>query len=68
MRYAGSMRRGAIVEWATTYIERRLHVNWSSWDAFKQEFRGQFGEIDKQVAGRARLMRLMEGTKEATEY
>jgi len=45
--YALSRLRGDALKWATPYIERRQDVNWSSWDNFKNELQGQFGEIDE---------------------
>jgi len=50
------------------YIERRQDVTWNSWDDFKSELQGQFGEIDEQGAARAKLMRMAQGSKGATEY
>jgi len=50
------------------YIERRQDVTWSRWDDFKNELQGQFGEIDEQGAARAKLMRMVQGSKGATEY
>jgi len=47
---------------------RRQDVTWSSWDNFKNELQGQFGEIDEQGAARAKLMRIVQGWKRATEY
>jgi len=66
--YALSLLRGDALKWATPYIERRQDVTWSSWDDFKNELQGQFGEIDEQGAARAKLMRMAQGSKEATEY
>jgi len=66
--YALSLLRGDALKWATPSIERRQDVTWSDWDAFKDELRGQFGEIDEQGAARAKLMKLTPGSKEATEY
>ena len=68
MVYALSLVRGDALKWATPYIERRQDVNWSDWDACKDEFKGQFGEIDEQGAARAKLMRMTQGSKGATEY
>jgi len=50
------------------YIERRQDVTWSSWDDFRNELQGQFGEIDRQEAARAKLMMMAQGSKGATEY
>jgi len=66
--YALSLLRGDALKWATPYIERRQDVTWSSWDDFKNELLGQFGEIDEQGAARAKLMRMAQGSKGATEY
>jgi len=66
--YALSLRRGDALKWATPYIERRQDVTWSSWDDFKNELQGQFGEIDEHGAARAKLMRMVQGSKGATEY
>jgi len=66
--YALSLLRGDALKWATPYIERRQDVTWSSWDDFKNELQGQFGEIDEQGAARAKLMRMAQGSKGATEY
>jgi len=66
--YALSLLRGDALKWATTYIERRQDVTWSRWDDFKNELQGQFGEIDEQGAARAKLMRMSQGSKGATEY
>jgi len=66
--YALSLLRGDALKWATPYIERRQDVTWSSWDDFKNELQGQFGEIDEQAAARAKLMRMAQGSKGATEY
>jgi len=66
--YALSLLRGEALKWATPYIERRQDVTWSSWDDFKNELQSQFGEIDEQGAARAKLMRLVQGSKGATEY
>jgi len=66
--YALSLLRGDALKWATPYIERRQDVTWSSWDDFKNELQGQFGEIDEQGAARAKLMRMVQGSKGATEY
>jgi len=66
--YALSLLRGDALKWATPYIERRQDVTWSNWDAFKHELRGQFGEIDEQGAARAKLMKMAQGSKGATEY
>jgi len=66
--YALSLLRGDALKWATPYIERRQDVTWSNWDAFKDELRGQFGEIDEQGAARAKLMKMTQGSKGATEY
>jgi len=68
MVYALSLLRGDALKWATPYIERRQDVTWSSWDEFKNELQGQFGEIDEQEAARAKLMRMAQGSKGATEY
>ena len=51
----------------TPYIERRQDVTWSSWADFKNELQGQFGEMDEQGATRAKLMRMVQGSKGATE-
>ena len=66
--YALSLLRGDALKWATPYIERRQDVTWSSWDDFKNELQGQFGEIDEKGAARAKLMRMSQGSKGATEY
>jgi len=66
--YALSLLRGDALKWATHYIERRQDVTWSNWDAFKDQLRGQFGEIDEQGAARAELMKMVQGSKGATEY
>jgi len=66
--YALSLLRGDALKWATPYIERPQDVTWSSWDDFKNELQGQFGEIDEQGAARAKLMRMAQGSKGATEY
>jgi len=66
--YALSLLRGDALKWATPYIERRQDVTWSSWDDFKNELQDQFGEIDRQGAARAKLMRMAQGSKGATEY
>jgi len=66
--YALSLLRGDALKWATPYIERRKDVTWSSWDDFKNELQGQFGEIDKQGAARAKLIRMVQGSKGATGY
>jgi len=66
--YALSLLRGNALKWATPYIERRQDVTWSDWDAFKDELRGQFGEMDEQGAARAKLMKMTQGSKGATEY
>jgi len=66
--YALSLLRGDALKSATPYIERRQDVTWSDWDAFKDELRGQFGEIDEQRAARAKLMKMTQGSKGATEY
>jgi len=66
--YALSLLRGDALKWATPYIERRQDVTWENWDAFTNELRGQFGEIDEQGAARAKLMNMSQGTKGATEY
>jgi len=66
--YALSLLRGDVLKWATPYIERRQDVTWSSWDDFKNELQGQFGETDEQGAARAKLMRMAQGSKGATEY
>ena len=66
--YALSLLRGDALKWATPYIERRQDVTWSSWDDFKNELQGQFGEIDEQGAARAKLMRMAQGSKGVTEY
>jgi len=65
--YALSLLRGDALKWATPYIERRQDVTWSRWDDFKNELQGQFGEIDEQGAARAKLMRMAQGSKGATE-
>jgi len=65
--YALSLLRGDPLKWATPYIERRQDVTWSNWDAFKDELQGQFGEIDAQGAARAKLMKMVQGLKGATE-
>jgi len=66
--YGLSLLRGDALKWATPYIERLQDVTWSSWDDFKNEMQGQFGEIDEQGAARAKLMRMVQGSKGATEY
>jgi len=66
--YALSLLRGDGLKWATPYIERRQDVTWKDRDAFKDELRGQFGEIDEQGAARVKLMKLVQGSKGATEY
>ena len=66
--YALGLLRGDALKWATPYIERRQDVIWSSEDDFKNELEGQFGEIDEQGARRAKLMRMAQGSKRATEY
>jgi len=66
--YALSLLRGDRLKWATPYIERRQDVTWSSVDDFKNELQGQFGEIDEQGAASAKLMRMAQGSKGATEY
>ena len=66
--YALSLLRGDALKWATPYIERRQDVTWSSWDDFKHELQGQFGEIDEEGAARAKLMRMTQGSKGDTEY
>jgi len=66
--YALSLLRGEALKWGTPYIERRQDVTWSSWDNFKNELQGQFGEIDEQGAAGAKLMRKAQGSKGATEY
>ena len=66
--YAPSLLRGYALKWATPYIARRQDVTWSSWDDFKNELKGQFGEIGEQGAARAKLMRMPQGSKGATEY
>jgi len=66
--YALSLLRGDALKWATPYIERRQDVTWSCWDDFQNELLGQFGEIDEQGAVRAKLMRMTQGSKGATEY
>jgi len=58
--YALSLLIGDALKWATPYIERRQDVTWSSWDDFKNELQGQFGEIDEQGAARANLMRMSQ--------
>jgi len=63
-----SLLRGDALKWATAYIERRQDVTWCSWDDFKNELQGQFGEIDKQGRARAKLMKMAQGSKEAIEY
>jgi len=66
--YALRLLRGDALKWATPYIERRQDVTWSSWDDFKNQLQGQFGEIDEQGAARAKLMKMTQGSKGATEY
>ena len=66
--YALSLLRGDALEWARPYIERRQDETWNSWDDFKNELQGQFGEIDKQGAARAKLRRRAQGAKGVTEY
>jgi len=66
--YALSLLRGHALKWAMPYLERRQDVTCSSWDDFKNELQGQFGEIDEQGAARAKLMRIAQGSKVATEY
>ena len=66
--YALSLLRGDVLKWATRYIKRPQDVTWCSWDDFKNELEGQFGEIDEQGAARAKLMRMTQGLKGATEY
>jgi len=61
--YALSLPRGDALKWATPYIARRQDLTWSNWDAFKDQLRGQFGEIDEQGAARAKLMRMVQGTR-----
>ena len=56
------------MKWATPYIEPRQDATWSSWADFKNELQGQLGEIDEQGAARAKLMRMAQGSKRATEY
>ena len=57
--YVLSLLRGDALKWATPYIERRQDVTCSSWDDFKNELQGQFGEIDEQGAARVKLMRMV---------
>ena len=66
--YALSLLRGDALKWAMPYIERQQDVTWSSWDDFKNELQGQFGEIDEQGVASAKLMRMAQGSKGATEY
>jgi len=66
--YAICLLRGDALKWARPYIERRQDLTWSRWDDFKNELQGQFGEIDEQGAARAKLMRMAQGSKGATEY
>jgi len=66
--YALDLLREDALKWAVPYIERRQDVTWSSWDDFKNELQGHFGEIDEQEAARAKLMRMAQGSKGATEY
>jgi len=66
--YTLSLLRGDALKWATPYIERRQDVTWSSWDDIKNELQGPFGEIDEQGAAKAKLMRMVQGSKGATEY
>jgi len=66
--YALSLLRGDALKWATPYIKRRQDVTWSSWDDFRNELQGQFGGINEQGAARAKLMRMVQGSKGATEY
>jgi len=66
--YVLSLVTGDALKWATPYIKGRQDVTWSSWDDFKKELQGQFGEIDEQGAARAKLMRMAHGSKGATEY
>jgi len=66
--YALSLLRGDALKLATPYIERRQDATWSSWDDFKNELEGQFREIDEQGGARAKLMRMAQGSKGATEY
>ena len=66
--YALSLLRGDALKWAAPYIERRQDVTWSSWDDFKNELQGQFGEIDEQGAARVKLITMAQGSKGATEY
>ena len=66
--YDLSLVRGDALKWTTPYIERPQDVTWSSGKDFKNQLRGQFGEIDEQEAARAKLMRMAQGSKGATEY
>ena len=66
--YALSLLRGDALKLATPYIQRRQDVTWSSWDDFKKELQGHFGEIEEQGAARAKLRRMAQGSKGATEY
>jgi len=66
--YTLRLLRGDGLKWATPYIERRQDVALSSWDDFKRELQRQFGEIGEQGAARAKLMRMAQGSKGATEY
>jgi len=60
--------RGDALKWATPYIERRQDVTWRSWDDIKNQLQEQFGEMVNKGAARAKLMRLAQGSKGATEY
>jgi len=66
--YALSLLRGDALKWATPYIDRQQDVSWSSWDDFKNELQGRFGEIEEQGAARAKLMRMGQRSQGATEY
>ena len=66
--YALSLLRGDALKWATPYVEGRQEATWGGWTEFKEELRKQFGEIDEQGSARAKLMKLSQGTRTATEY